>query len=144
MNKGLLAVVIGGVGYGLYRIAQNAGRLQFGAAKLQKTTYSPLVNFDFHLILPIKNPTDTQYPIQAIEGAAFYGDTKIANFEMESQNILLATGQTVNVPLVVKVNILTLASDVQKLIKDGNWLNKATLKGVVKSTVNFPFEEKIF
>lgn len=147
MNRGLIAVILGGVGYGVYRIATNAGHLQFGNAKLQKTDYTPLVNFTFHFLLPITNPTKTQFPFRGIDGAAWYGKTKLADFQLDTSQqkiVVLGSGKTVNVPILVKVNILTLSSDVQSMIKSGDWLNAAVLKGVVKSDLNFAFQTKIF
>ena len=145
MKKGVWALLVAGVGYGLYRLAGNASKLQFGNVKLNKTTYSFPLSLEFHMTQPITNPTTTNFPFKGIEGGAFYGKTKIADFKLDgTDKIVLKTNTTVNVPIAIKVDLLKLSSDVRDMVKNGNWLNAATLKGVVRSDINFPFESKIF
>ncbi len=146
MRKFLLAGVVAGIGYGLYRIAGNAGKLQFGQIKLQGgVKYVPISILEGKLILPITNPTSTNFPFRGITGAVFYGSTKLADIQLDtSETIVLKTGKTTNVPLKVSVDILKVGGDIFNLIRSGNWLDKAVVKGVVKSDLSFPFESKIF
>jgi hypothetical protein len=129
----------------LWRVSVT-GFIEFGQIKLQGgVKYIPLTNLEFHLILPITNPTDTNFPFKAITGAAYYGKTKIADIQLDtSETLVLRTGKTTNVPLRVSVDILKAGSDIFNLIRSGNWLDKAVVKGVVKSDLSFPFESKIF
>jgi LEA14-like dessication related protein len=145
MRNLLVAGIVGGIGYGIYRIAQNSGKLQYGQAKLQSTKYQFPTAVIFHLVLPIANPTSTNFPFKGITGGAFYGAVKIADIQLDTtQKIVLKSTKTVNVPVKVTVELLKLTNDVRELIKSGNWLNAAKLKGTIISDLKFPFEVKIF
>jgi len=145
MRKLLIGGLFAGIGYGLYKIASNAGQLQYGSLKLQKTSYQPLTTFVFHLLFPITNPTKTVFPFKGIEGAVWYGKTKLANIQLDTtETIVLKTGKTVNVPIKVVIDVLELSGDLQKLVRSGEFLNAAWVKGTIKSDLNFPFEVKIY
>lgn len=145
MRKLLIGGVLMGIGYGIYRIVNNAGKLQFGQAKLTSTKYEPLTTLIFYISLPVTNPTDTNFPFKGITGGAFYGATELAKIQLNTaETIVLRKGKTVSVPIKIVVDGLKLSSDVFQLIKSGNWLNKAVIKGTVKSDLSFPFESKIF
>lgn len=147
-KKIMLLGAAGAVGYGIYKAATGAGKLQFGDVKKQKMTFHLLPpKVDIYLILPFTNPTDINYPFRNITGSLMYGETVLSAIKYNgdtSKAFVLNAQKSGFIPILCEVDLLKVGADVVTMIKNGTWLNEARLKGQVISDLNFGFNEKIF
>ena len=147
-KKLIMVGAAGAVGYGIYRAATGAGKLQFGNVKKHKMTFKLLPpTVDIHLILPFTNPTDINYPFRNITGSLTYGDTELAQIKYNgdtSTAFVLGAGKSGFIPILCEVDLLEVGGEIRTMIQNGTWLNEARLKGKVISDLSFGFNEKIF
>lgn len=145
-RKLLLGGAAAAVAYAVYTASTGAGKLQFGNVKKQSIALH-LLQAEIYLLLPFINPTSINYPFRNITGSLNYGADVLADIEYNgdtSKPFVLQAGKSGFIPIVCKVNFLSVGVKIVAMIQNGTWLNNATLTGVVHSDINFKFDLKIF
>ena len=137
---GLIIAAFGYVGYTLFGASK---KLQFGAIKLKGKTLK-LDGLHLTLLFPITNTDkDTSLPFDGFNGGLFYGTTQLATLSIP-QKLTLAKNSTKDLTVEMHISFFELGANILSLVKSGDFLNAAFIKGNIKSGgLTFAVNQKI-
>lgn len=101
------------------------------------------VGLKVQVIQPIRNDNAVSFPLDALQGAMYYGQQKLADFALPGA-IVLASGQTVDLTFQGVLDFGATAEVINNMISTGNWFQALRFKGTATSTgITFPFDHTV-